>query len=58
MQLNSLLIQTNELDENFVRVSLAKHAKEHDWPIDVLDGNAEGKLSLYTVSRHRSRRSA
>lgn len=49
VQLSSLLIDTNKLFENFVRVSLAKYAKEHNWPVDVLDGNAEGKLDLYTV---------
>ncbi len=49
VQLSSLLIDTNKLFENFVRVSLAKHAKEHGWPVDVLDGNGEGKVDLYTV---------
>lgn len=49
VQLSSLLIDTNKLFENFVRVSLAKHAKRHNWPVDVLDGNAEGKVDLYTV---------
>ena len=49
VQLNSLLIDTNRLFENFVRVSLAKHAKQHGWPVDVLDGNGDGKLDLYTV---------
>jgi 5-methylcytosine-specific restriction enzyme subunit McrC len=49
VQLSSLLIDTNKLFENFVRVSLAKHAKQAGWPVDVLDGNAEGKLDLYTV---------
>jgi 5-methylcytosine-specific restriction enzyme subunit McrC len=49
VQLSSLLIDTNKLFENFVRVSLAKHAKRNGWPVDVLDGNAEGKVDLYTV---------
>jgi 5-methylcytosine-specific restriction enzyme subunit McrC len=49
VQLSSLLIDTNKLFENFVRVSLAKHAKRQGWPVDVLDGNAEGKLDLYSV---------
>lgn len=49
VQLSSLLIDTNKLFENFVRVSLADHAKRNGWPVDVLDGNAEGKIDLYTV---------
>lgn len=49
VQLSSLLIDTNKLFENFVRVSLAKHAKQHGWPVDVLDGNGEGKVDLYEV---------
>lgn len=49
VQLSSLLIDTNKLFENFVRVSLAKHAKQHGWSVDVLDGNAEGKVDFYTV---------
>ncbi len=49
VQLRSLLIDTNKLLENFVRVSLAKYAKTQGWPVDVLDGNGEGKLDLYTV---------
>lgn len=49
VQLRSLLINTNELFEKFVRVSLTKHAKRHSWPVDVLDGNTEGKVDLYDV---------
>lgn len=49
VRLSSLLIDTNKLFENFVRVSLARHAKQHNWPADVLDGNAEGKVDLYSV---------
>lgn len=49
VQMSSLLVNTNELFENFVRVSLAKHAAKHGWPVDVLDGNTEGKVDLYDV---------
>ncbi|RZS44986.1 5-methylcytosine-specific restriction enzyme subunit McrC [Herbihabitans rhizosphaerae] len=49
VQLRSLLIDTNKLFENFVRVSLAKQAKKLGWPVAVLDGNAEGKVDLYDV---------
>ena len=49
VQLGSLLIDTNKLFENFVRVSLAKHAKANNWPVDVLDGNGDGKVDLYDV---------
>lgn len=49
VRLSSLLIDTNRLFEHFVRVSLAKHAKRHNWPVDVLDGNAEGRVDLYSV---------
>lgn len=49
VQMGSLLIDTNKLFENFVRVSLAKHAARHGWPVDVLDGNTEGRVDLYDV---------
>jgi 5-methylcytosine-specific restriction enzyme subunit McrC len=49
VQLSSLLIDTNTLFENFVRVSLAKHARTQGWAADVLDGNTEGKVDLYDV---------
>jgi len=49
VQLGSLLIDTNKLFENFVRVSLTKYAAKQGWPIEVLDGNAEGKVDLYDV---------
>lgn len=49
VQMGSLLINTNELFEKFVRVSLAKHARAKRWPVDVLDGNTEGKVDLYDV---------
>lgn len=49
VRLGSLLVNTNELFETFVRVSLAKHAKRQRWPVDVLDGNTEGKVDLYHV---------
>lgn len=49
VQLNSLLIDTNKLFENFVRISLVKLAKAQGWSVDVLDGNTEGKVDLYDV---------
>lgn len=47
--LGSLLIDTNKLFEKFVRISLSKHAKRHKWPAEVLDGNTDGSLPLYSV---------
>lgn len=47
--LGSLLIDTNRLFENFVRVSLSKHAARHGWSVEVLDGNTDGKVNLYDV---------
>lgn len=49
VRLGSLLIDTNKLFENFVRVSLAKHAARHGWPVEVLDGNNEGRVDLYDI---------
>ena len=49
VQMGSLLIDTNTLFENFVRVSLGIHAARAKWPVGVLDGNAEGKVALYDV---------
>ena len=50
VRMGSLLIDTNKLFENFVRVSLAKQAAKNGWPIEVLDGNAdEGRVDLYDV---------
>jgi 5-methylcytosine-specific restriction enzyme subunit McrC len=49
VRLSSLLIDTNKLFEKFVRVSLAKHAAKHGWPVEVLDGNTEGRVNLYDV---------
>jgi 5-methylcytosine-specific restriction enzyme subunit McrC len=50
VQLGSLLIDTNKLFENFVRVSLAKHAARNGWPVEVVDGNTkEGRVDLYDV---------
>lgn len=49
VQLSSLLIDTNKLFENFVLVSLAKHAKKMGWPVEVLSGNGDGKVDLYDV---------
>lgn len=49
VEMGSLLIDTNTLFENFVRVSLAKHAAVNHWPMSVLDGNGEGKVPLYDI---------
>jgi 5-methylcytosine-specific restriction enzyme subunit McrC len=49
VQMGSLLIDTNKLFENYVRISLAKHAAKHGWPVEVLDGNSEGRVDLYDV---------
>ncbi len=49
VQLGSMLVNTNQLFEKFVRVSLMKQAKRHGWPVDVLDGNTEGKVDLYDI---------
>ena len=49
VQLKSMLVDTNKLFEKFVLFSLAKHARAHGWPVDVLDGNAQGKVDLYDV---------
>jgi 5-methylcytosine-specific restriction enzyme subunit McrC len=49
VRFGSMLINTNELFEKFVRVSLAKHARKQGWPVDVLDGNTEGRVDLYDV---------
>jgi 5-methylcytosine-specific restriction enzyme subunit McrC len=49
VQMGSLLIDTNTLFENFVRVSLARHAAKAGWPVEVLDGNTNGWLELYDV---------
>lgn len=48
-QMGSLLVDTNKLFEKFVRISLDKYARAHRWPVDVLDGNTEGKVPLYDV---------
>lgn len=47
--MRSLLVNTNELFEKFVRATLRKRAIHHRWPVDVLDGNTEGKVDLYDV---------
>lgn len=49
VQMGSLLVDTNKLFEKFVRLSLSKYARAHSWPVDVLDGNTEGKVDLYDV---------
>ncbi|WP_430600217.1 5-methylcytosine restriction system specificity protein McrC [Brevibacterium sp. K72] len=49
VQMGSLLVDTNKLFENFVRISLANYARAHRWPVEVLDGNTEGKIDLYDI---------
>ena len=49
VQMGSLLINTNQLFENFVRVSLARLAKKNGWRVDVLDGRSTGSVELYDV---------
>lgn len=49
VQMGSLLIDTNKLFENFVRISLSEHAALNAWPVEVLDGNKDGKVDLYDV---------
>ncbi|SHU42029.1 5-methylcytosine-specific restriction enzyme subunit McrC [Mycobacteroides abscessus subsp. abscessus] len=49
VQLSSLLINTSDLFEKFVRVSLSKYASKQGWPVNVLDGNSEGRVDLYDV---------
>jgi 5-methylcytosine-specific restriction enzyme subunit McrC len=50
VQMGSLLIDTNKLFENFVRVSLSKHATKSGWPVEVVNGNTEeGRVDLYDV---------
>ncbi|QCQ17264.1 5-methylcytosine restriction system specificity protein McrC [Microbacterium sp. RG1] len=47
VRMGSLLIDTNKLFENFVRVSLARRFSSQGWAVEVLDGNKEGKVELY-----------
>lgn len=49
VSLGSLLIDTNELFESFVRVSLARTFRARGWPAEVLDGNSDGYRQLYDV---------
>ena len=49
VQMGSLLIDTNQLFENFVRVSLVRRAAAERWPVAVLDGNGAGKVDLYDI---------
>lgn len=49
VRMGSLLINTNDLFEKFVRVSLAKQGRANRWAVDVLDGNTEGSVRLYDV---------
>lgn len=49
VQMGSLLVDTNRLFEKFVRISLDRYARAQRWPVDVLDGNTEGRVPLYDV---------
>ncbi len=50
VRLSSLLIDTNKLFENYVRVSLARQAVRNRWPVEVVDGNTDyGRVALYDV---------
>lgn len=49
VRMSSLLIDTNKLFENFVRVSLAKQAQRNAWSVEVLDGNTTGSVPLYDI---------
>lgn len=49
VRISSLLIDTNNLFENFVRISLSRHAAKDGWPVNVLDGNTTGRVDLYHV---------
>lgn len=49
VQLGSMLIDTNQLFESFVRVSLGRAASERTWTASVLDGNTEGRVDFYDV---------
>ncbi|MFK5691347.1 hypothetical protein ACI3EY_16940 [Ornithinimicrobium sp. LYQ92] len=49
VRMGSLLVNTNELFEKFVRVNLSKFARTRRLPIDVLDGNTEGRVDLYDI---------
>lgn len=50
VHMRSLLIDTNKLFENFVRVSLSKQAVKRGWPATVLDGNTNtASVPLYVV---------
>ena len=52
VELSSLLIDTNKLFEKFVRVSLARLAREQAWSVEVLDGNTDGNVDLYDIPAH------
>lgn len=51
LQAGSLLIKTEDLFEDFVRLSLQQEFARHE-RIDVLDGNAEGQLPLFEPIEH------
>jgi len=46
VRLSSLLIDTNKLFENFVRVSLAKHAAKLGWPVGAPQLSGSGQLIM------------
>jgi hypothetical protein len=47
LRLPSVVIDTARLFESYVRTSLALHAAEQGWQVDVLDGNREGARPLF-----------
>lgn len=49
VQLGSMLIDTNQLFESFVRVSLTRAAAARTWRASVLDGNTEGRVDFYDI---------
>lgn len=54
VHMRSLLIDTDKLFENFVRVSLSKQAVQRGWPATVLDGNTTtASVPLYVVPTDR-----
>lgn len=49
VQLPSLLLDMGELFESYVRTTLQNHAVDNSWPVEVLNGNTDGYVSLYEV---------
>lgn len=52
----SLLVNMGHIFEQYVRARLQRHAKEHAWAAEVLDGNLEaGRLALYSETTAEER---